>query len=141
MCASSAWGVPMWCMCKAWLSTIGSKCVKHTLNDQNIINIYNHCNPQNLVLIGVQNNTKMSFEHFVKRLVCTYKINIWAMHEHEWKLPKYMLKCHKGTTQTQTNQMGLSPSRNWKNFFKIIGSQPFFENTQFKKNLDIFCII
>ena len=118
VCIKCAYGVPMWCMSKVWLSTIGSKCVKHTTNDQNMINMYNHGIFQSLVLIGVQNNTKIPFEHFVKHLVCTYKTNMWAMYEHEWKLPKYMLKCHKGTTQTQTNQMGPSPSRNWKKFRK-----------------------
>ena len=75
--------VPMWCMCKAWLSKFGLRCVKHTPNDQNMINKFNHGNPQSLVLIGVQNNTKMSFGHFIKHLMCTYKTNMWAMHEHE----------------------------------------------------------
>jgi len=31
------------------------------------------------------------------------------MHEHVCILPKYMLKCHKGPTQTQINQIGQSP--------------------------------
>ena len=39
-------------------------------------NMYNHGNPQCLVLIGIQNNTKMSFEHFIKHLVCTNKTNM-----------------------------------------------------------------
>ena len=39
MCSKCACGMPMKCMSKAWLSTIGSKCVKHTTNDQNMINI------------------------------------------------------------------------------------------------------
>ena len=75
--------MPMKCMSKACLSTIGSKCVKHTTNDQNMINKFNHGNSQNLVLIGVQNNTKMSFELFVKHLICTNTTNMWVMHEHE----------------------------------------------------------
>ena len=61
-CASvrikGAWGVHMWCMCKAWQSTIGSKCVKHTPNDQSMINKSNHGNPQSLELIEVENNIK-----------------------------------------------------------------------------------
>ena len=73
-----------------------------------------HDSPQNLVLIGVQNNTKIPFEHFVKHLVCTYKNNIRAMHEHDQILPKYMLNCHKGPTQIQTNQMGQSPIKKLK---------------------------
>ena len=79
VCIKCACGVPMWCMCKAWLSTFGSKCVKHTTNDQNMIKMYNHGSPQSLVLIGVQNNTKMPFGHFIKHLICTYKTNMWAM--------------------------------------------------------------
>ena len=73
----------MKCMSKACLSTIGSKYVKHTTNYQNMINTYNYDNPQSLILIGVQNNTKMSFEHFVKHLICTGTTKMWAMHEHE----------------------------------------------------------
>ena len=96
VCIKCAWGMPMKCMSKACLSTIGSKCVKHTTKDQNMINKFNHGNPQSLELIGVQNNIKMPFEHFIKHLIYTNKTNMWAMHEHEWKLPKYMLKCYKG---------------------------------------------
>ena len=106
----------MWCMCKAWLSTFCSKRVKYTTNDQNMINMYNHGNPQSLELIGVQNNTKMPFRHFIKHFVCTYKTNTWVMHEQGWILPKYMLKCHKGPTQTQTNQMGQRPIDKLKKF-------------------------
>ena len=58
ICDACACGVHMWCMCKAWLSTFGSKCVKHTTSDQNMINMYNHGNPQILVLIGVQTTPK-----------------------------------------------------------------------------------
>ena len=57
-------------------------CKTHT-NDQNMINKSNQGNPQSLVLIGVQNNIKMSFGHFIKHLMCTYKTNMWTMHEHE----------------------------------------------------------
>ena len=101
-----------------------------------MINMYNHGNPQNLVLIGVQNNTKMSFEHFVKYLIFTYKNNMRAMHEHDWILPKYMLKCHKGPTQTQTqtNQMGHSPIKKLNFFFlqKLEFPTHFKKNPQFK---------
>ena len=107
---------------KSWLSTFRPKCVKHTPNDQNM---YNHGNPQNLVLIRVQNNTKMPFEHFVKHLVCTYKTNTWTMHEHEWKLSKYVLICHKGPTQTQTDQMGQSPIKKLKIFQQFKVPNPF----------------
>jgi len=34
-------------------------------------NMHNHGNSQNLLLIEVQNNTKMPFGHFIKYLVCT----------------------------------------------------------------------
>ena len=32
----------------------------------------NYSDPQNLVLIGVQNNEKMPFGHFIKYLECTH---------------------------------------------------------------------
>ena len=117
VCALSVQEVCLWwCMCKAWLSAFGLKCVKHTTNDQNMINMYNHGNSQSLELIRVQNNTKMPSEHFIKHLVCIYKINMWAMHEHVWILPKYMIKCHNWPTQSQTNQMGQSPIKKLKIF-------------------------
>ena len=71
--------------------TYEAKCVKHVTNNQNMINMHNHGNPQKLVLIKVQNNEKMSFEHFIKHLMCTYKTNMWALHEHVKNLCKYML--------------------------------------------------
>ena len=126
VCIKCACGVHMWCICKAWLNTFGSKCVKHRPNDQNMINQSNHGNPQSLELIGVQNNTKMPFGHFIKHLVCTYKTNMWAMHEHEWNLPNYMLKCHIWPTQIQTNQMEQSPIKNLKEFSQNLKfSNPF----------------
>ena len=54
-----------------WASTQGANCIKHTTNDENMINMNNYGDPQNLVLIGVQNNNKMSFEHFIKHIECT----------------------------------------------------------------------
>ena len=120
-----ACGVHTWCMCKAWLSTFGSKCVKHTPNDQNMINKFDQGNPQSLVLIGAQNNTKMSFGHFIKHSMCTYKTNMRAMHKHEWILPKYMLNFHNLPTQTHKKkkkkkiQMGQSLIKKLKNFHKI----------------------
>ena len=36
------------------------------------------------------------------------------MHEHDEILSKYMLKCHLGPTQTQTNKMGHSPIKKIK---------------------------
>ena len=50
----------------------GAKCVKHATNNQNMINMHNHGNPQKLILIKVQNNEKMSFGHFIKHLECTH---------------------------------------------------------------------
>ena len=67
---------------KAWIGTFGSKCVKHTPNDQNMINKFNHGKSQNLELSGVQNNSKMPLEHFIKHLICNNILNMWAMHEH-----------------------------------------------------------
>ena len=60
------------CMTNAWVSTQGAKCLKPTTNDQNMINMNNYGDPQNLVLIGVQNNEKMSFGHFIEHLKYTH---------------------------------------------------------------------
>ena len=128
VCIKCACGVHMWCMCKVWQSTFRSKCVKQTTNDQNMINKSNQGNPQSLELIGVQNNTKMPFEHFLKHLICTYTPNMWAMHEHEWKLPKYMLKCHNWPTQPQTNQMEQNPIKKLKKISQKIEFPTLFQN-------------
>ena len=71
VCASSVLMVCMW-DAKECMTTHGEKCVKHTTNDQNMINMNNYGYPQNLVLIGVQNSEKMSFGHFIKHLECTH---------------------------------------------------------------------
>ena len=111
VCIKCACGVHMWCMCKAWLSAFGSKCVKHTINDQNMKNKSNHGNPQSLDLIGVQNNSKMPFGHFIKHLICAYKTNMWAMHEHEWNLPKYMLKLPQLANTNTNRSNGTKPNQ------------------------------
>jgi len=67
---------------KVWIGTIGSKSVKHTLSDQNMVNMFNHGKSQKLELIGVQNNSKIPLEHFIKHLICNIILNMWAMHEH-----------------------------------------------------------
>ena len=117
----------------AWLSTFGSKCVKHTPNDQNMINKSNHGNPQSLELIGVQNNTKMPFGHYIKHLICTYKANMWAMHEHEWNLPKYMLKLSQRANTYTNKPNGTKPNQEIeKNFTKCKVPNPFSKVPQFK---------
>ena len=134
VCFKCACGVNMWCMCKAWLSTYGSKCVKHTPNDQNKINKSNHGILQSLELIGVQNNTKMPFRHFIKHIVSTYKTNMWAMHEHEWNLPKYMLKLPQlaNTNTNKPNGTKLNQEIKKKNFTKSKVPNPFSKIPQFK---------
>ena len=114
VCFKCACGVHMWCRCKAWLSTLGSKCVKHTSNDQNMINKLNHGNLQSLELIGVENNIKMSFGHFIKHLIYTYKTNMWAMHEHGWILPKYMLKLPQLANTNTNKPNGTKPNQEIK---------------------------
>ena len=42
------------------------------------------------------------------------------MHEYDEILPKYMLKCHLGPTQTQANKMGHSLIKKIKKFSKKI---------------------
>ena len=121
------------CICEALLSTFGSKCVKHTPNDQNMINKSNHCNPQSLELIGVQNNTKMPFGHFIKHLICTYKTNTWAMHEYEWYLPKYMLKLPQLANTNTNKPNGIKPNQEIERIFtKFKVPNPFSKLTQIK---------
>ena len=133
VCIKCACGVHMWCICKAWLSTFWSKCVKHRSNDQNMINQSNHGNPQSLELIGVQNNTKMPFGHFIKHLVCTYKTNMWAMHKHEWNLPKYMLKFPQLANTITNKPNGTKPNHEIERIFtKLKVSQPFSRITHIK---------
>ena len=70
VCASS---VHVRCMIDAWTSTHWAKCVKHTYNNQNMINMHNHGNPQKLVLIKVQKSEKNTIEAFYQTLkVHTY---------------------------------------------------------------------
>ena len=47
-----------------------------------MIDKFNNGKSQNLELSGVQNNSKMPLEHFVKHLICNTILNMWAMHEH-----------------------------------------------------------
>ena len=49
-----------------------AKCVKHATNDQNMMNMYNHVNPQKLVLIRIQNNEKIPLGYFIKHLEYTH---------------------------------------------------------------------
>ena len=49
------------------------------------------------------------------------------MHEQGWILPKYMLKCHKGPTQTQTNQMGQRPIDKLKKFAQNLKFPTLFQ--------------
>ena len=60
--------------------------------------MYNYCNPQKLVLIGVQNNEKMSFGHFIKHLKCTHYTCMLNNDEYMKILPKYMLFLPQGTS-------------------------------------------
>ena len=73
VCAINVYLVCMW---DAWLmyeqDTHGAKCVNYTTNDQNMISMNNFGDPQNLVLIGVQNNEKMKLKHKTKNIFKKY---------------------------------------------------------------------
>ena len=69
------------CMSKAWTSTYGEKCVKHTINDRNMLQLSKHGSPQSLVLIGVQTSAKMPKEHFIEHLAC---IQLPYMRQNAW---------------------------------------------------------
>ena len=71
MYSKGASSVHVRCMTNARISTHEAKCIKHTTNYQNMININNYGDLQNLVLIGVQNNNKMPLGHFIKHIECT----------------------------------------------------------------------
>ena len=72
MCINGASSVHVRFMTNARASTHGAKCVKHTNNDQNMINMHNHGNPQKLVLIGVQKSEKNTIEAFYQILKSTH---------------------------------------------------------------------
>ena len=98
------------CMTNACASIHGAKYAKHTTNDQNMINIHNHGNSQKLVLIGVQNNKKMPFGHFIKHLrVHTLYIyikqcmNIWK------SCLNTCYFCHKGATSNANYHLKQNP--------------------------------
>ena len=130
VCIKCACGVLIWCMCKVWLSTFGSKCVKHTPNDQNMINKSNHEIPKVWNSLESKTNTKMPFGHFIKHSVCTYKTNMWAMHEHEWNLPKYTLKFPQLANTNTDNPNGKKPNQEIERIFtKLKVYQPFFKIT------------
>ena len=56
--------------------------------------------------LGISSNTYSAY----KPLTCK------TMHEHDEILPKYMLKCHLGPTQTQTIKIGHGPNKKIKKF-------------------------
>ena len=45
VCMWDAWPMHERCMANAWISTHGAKCIKHTTNDQNMINMNNYSDP------------------------------------------------------------------------------------------------
>ena len=69
-------------MSKAWTSTHGAKCVKHTSKDGNMLQLSKHGHLQSLVLIGVQMSAKMPKGYFIKHLACILlpyiKNNAWT---------------------------------------------------------------
>ena len=58
VCIKGASNVYVRCMTNAWANTHGAKCVKHTTNDQNMLSMHKHGNPQKFVLNEFQNNEK-----------------------------------------------------------------------------------
>ena len=99
LCNKCVSSVHVRCMTNAWASTHEAKCVKHTINDKYMINMHNYDNPQSLVLIGIQNNEKLSFGHFVKHL----RVHTLYMYVKQcmniWKTClNTCYFCHKGPT-------------------------------------------
>ena len=71
--AKGAWGVPRGCLVCTWQGIKAQKksmCVKHTPIDQNMSSMFNQKETQELELIRVQFNTRMSLGHSVKHLAC-----------------------------------------------------------------------
>ena len=64
------------CMTNAWASIYGKICVKHTTNDQNMINMNNYGDPEKLVLIGVQKSEKNTIEAFYQTLKSAHTAHI-----------------------------------------------------------------
>ena len=82
-----------------------------------MINNNNYGDPKNLEFIGVQNNEKMSLEHFVKHLICNTTLSTWAMHEHMKNMPKYKFKLPQGANTDTNKTNGTNPNQNFENFF------------------------
>ena len=111
VCASKgASSVYVRCMTNAWISTHGAKCIKHTTNDQNMINMNNYDDPQNLILIGVQKQR----ENAIWALYQTLRVYILHMYD---KQCKYIWKSclntcyffHKGLTSKANYHLKQSP--------------------------------
>ena len=58
------------------------------------------------------------------------------MHEHDQILPKYMLKCHLGPTQAQTNKWDIAQSRKSKNFAEKLSFPNPFKNKPNPRDLE-----
>ena len=58
---------------------------------------------------------------------------MWAMHEHEWNFPKYMLKLLKLANTNTHKSNGTEPNQQIeKNFTKTKVPNPFSKIPQFK---------
>ena len=123
-----------WCMCvqhvmhgMAWhWGTKRKKCEKHTNTDQNMINMISQDKIQALELTWVQFNTKMSLGHFVKHLTSN-KVPKWCkLHEHNEIFLNTCSNCHKGPTQEQSQQMGLSPIKDFEIFLQKLRTPTHF---------------
>ena len=107
-------------MSKAW------KCVKHTSNDRNRLQLSKHDNPQSLVLIGVQTCAKMPKEHFIKNSACIQlpymrKKNAWTYEN----MPQIHVKMPQGANTKNINTNGTKPNQQNLKFLQDIKfSQP-----------------
>ena len=124
LCNKCVSSVHVRCMTNACASIHGAKYAKHTTNDQYMINMHNYDNPQSLVLIGIQNNEKLSFGHFVKHL----RVHTLYMYVKQcmniWKTClNTCYFCHKGPTFKANHQ---KKSTSYKNKF----SQPLWWKSQ-----------
>ena len=93
-------------MTNAWANTHKEKCVKHTTNDQNMINMHNHGNPQKLVLIEIQKSEKNIIEAFYQ----TLRVHTLHMYVKQcmniWKsFLNTCYFCHKGPTSKENRHL------------------------------------
>ena len=112
-CKSVCSKVHLVCMCDAWLiheqGTQGAKCIKHTTNDQNMINMNNYGDPQKLVFISPK-----QWENVIWAFYQTLRVHTLHMYVKQcmniWKTCiNTCYFCHMGPTSKENQHLKQNP--------------------------------